>query len=93
MTVRRFNVPVGKKTCRFLNLLLYQETRTFFIGFIGRFNAGIKFIKTFQKIFRFFLSMRPYKENIILSEPYQGLQLLRFTKTCLKHIHEKTRIL
>ena len=28
-------------------------------------NAGIKFIKAFQKMLHFFLTKRPYKENII----------------------------
>ena len=66
---------------------------TFFIGVVGELNTQIKFSKAFQKSVNFFFTMRPYKENIInISTPNEGLQLLRFKKTCLKFVHENTHI-
>ena len=53
----------------------------FFIELMGKFNVGLVVTKIFQELFQFFSTMRPNKENIDISKPYQRLKFL-----CIKEI-------
>ena len=58
-----------------------QRGNVFFIELMGKFNVGLVVTKIFQELFQFFSTMRPNKENIDISKPYQRLKFL-----CIKEI-------
>ena len=65
----RFKVQIGKNLAMSLTYFYIKKRYTFFIGFVGKLNTGIKLIKTFQKNLKFFCTMR-------LSSMYQNIKIL-----------------